>query len=224
MTTKPTRPMTAAANSAMISGEPQPQALPSTSARTSAVRPVDSAAMPGKSTVRATVSSRDSRVANSVTTTATTATGRLRKKIARQETYSVSAPPTTGPIASASAETPAQVPIALPRSSGGKALVMIERVAGIMNAAPMPWIARPPTSQAWSGARPMAALESGEDDDAEQEHAPPAEDVAQPAAGHQQHGEGERVGVDRPLEATRARRRGRPGSTAAPRSRPCCRA
>ena len=144
----------------MIAGEPQPQELPSTSASTSAVRPVDSAAMPGKSTVRATVSSRDSRVANSVTTTARTATGRLMKKIARQETCSVSAPPTTGPIASARAETPAQVPIALPRSSGGKALEMIDRVAGIMNAAPMPWIARPPTSQAWSGETPIAALET----------------------------------------------------------------
>jgi hypothetical protein len=67
--------------------------------------------------------------------------------MARQETYSVSPPPTTGPIASASAETPAQVPIALPLSSGGKVLEMIERVPGIMNAAPMPWIARPATSQ-----------------------------------------------------------------------------
>ena len=41
-------------------------------------------------------------------------------------------PPSSGPIASARAETPAQVPIALPRSSAGKALVMIERVAGII--------------------------------------------------------------------------------------------
>ena len=44
-------------------------------------------------------------------------------------------PPTNGPIESASAETPAQVPIALPRSCGSKALVMIESVAGIISAA-----------------------------------------------------------------------------------------
>ena len=50
-------------------------------------------------------------------------------------------------MASASALTPAQVPIALPRSAGGNALAMIESVAGIMNAAPMPWTARPATSQ-----------------------------------------------------------------------------
>ena len=116
--------------------------------------------MPGQSIVWRVLSSRDSRVANSVTATAPTATGRLRKKIARQETYSVSAPPTTGPMASASADTPAQVPIALPRSSAGNVTVMIESVAGIMNAAPTPWMARPATSQPWSGARPMAALDS----------------------------------------------------------------
>ena len=64
------------------------------------------------------------------------------KKIARQLTYSVRAPPTTGPIESASAETPAQVPIALPRSSAGNAWVTIESVAGIISAAPMPCTAR----------------------------------------------------------------------------------
>jgi hypothetical protein len=99
-------------------------------------------------------------VANRVTTTAPTATGRFRKKIARHETYSVSAPPTAGPIASASAETPAQVPIARPRSCGGKVFEMIERVAGIMNAPPIPWTARPATSHSCDGARPMAALET----------------------------------------------------------------
>ena len=116
--------------------------------------------MPAQSIMWRCDSSRDSRVANSVTATAPTATGRLRKKIARHETYSASAPPTTGPIASASADTPAQVPIALPRSSAGNVTVMIERVAGIMNAAPTPWTARNATSQAWPGAKPIAALDS----------------------------------------------------------------
>ena len=36
------------------------------------------------------------------------------------------------------AETPAQVPIALPRSSGGNALEMIDSVPGIISAAPLP--------------------------------------------------------------------------------------
>src|SRR3954451_12825832 len=103
--------------------------------------------------------SNDSRTANSVTITAPIATGRLRKKIARQDTYSVSAPPTAGPSASASAETPAHVPTARPRAAGGKVFEMIERVPGIMNAAPMPCSARPATSQSCVGARPMRALD-----------------------------------------------------------------
>ncbi len=79
------------------------------------------------------------------------------KKIARQLTYSVRKPPTTGPIESARAETPAHVPIALPRSEAGKAWVMIESVAGIISAAPTPWIARLPISIAGSWASPAVA-------------------------------------------------------------------
>ena len=110
------------------------------------------------STVRSTVSSRDSRTANSAITTAPTATGTLRKKIDCQLTLSTRKPPTTGPIASAIAETPAQVPIALPRSSGGKALVMIDSVAGIISAEPVPCTARQATSQVSLGEKPIAAL------------------------------------------------------------------
>ena len=87
------------------------------------------------------------------------ATGTLRKKIDCQETFSTRKPPTTGPMASARALTPAQVPIALPRSCAGKALVMIDRVAGIMKAAPMPCAARPATSQASLCESPMKALD-----------------------------------------------------------------
>ncbi len=41
-------------------------------------------------------------------------------------------------MASAIAETPAQMPSAAPRSFGGNVAVMIERVAGIINAEPTP--------------------------------------------------------------------------------------
>src|ERR1043165_8686992 len=47
-------------------------------------------------------------------------------------------PVTNGPIARASAEVPAQIPIAVPRSRGGKVAAMIESVAGFMSAAPAP--------------------------------------------------------------------------------------
>ncbi len=44
-----------------------------------------------------------------------------------------------GPMPTPSADTPAQMPMALARSRGFvNTLVMIERVAGMMNAAPMP--------------------------------------------------------------------------------------
>ncbi len=145
-------------NSPITRAEPQCQALLSTSASTSAVSPTVNAAMPGMSTVRPTVSSRDSRAANSVTATAPIAIGGLMKKIARQLTSWVSTPPSTGPIARARALTPAHVPIAVPRCSGGNDWVMMARVAGIMNAAPMPCTARNATSTASFGAKPIAAL------------------------------------------------------------------
>ena len=79
------------------------------------------------------------------------------KKIARQVKSSVSQPPISGPAASAIADTPAQVPIALPRSWGGNALVMIDSVPGIISAAPTPWTARLATSQPAVGASPIVA-------------------------------------------------------------------
>ena len=79
------------------------------------------------------------------------------KKIACQPTCSVRKPPTTGPIERASAETPAQVPIALPRSEAGKAWVTMERVAGIISAAPTPWTAREAISISELAARPAVA-------------------------------------------------------------------
>ena len=63
-------------------------------------------------------------------------------------------------MASAIALTPAHVPIARPRSWGGKALEMIDSVAGIMNAAPTPWTARKAISHASDCEKPMRALES----------------------------------------------------------------
>ena len=77
---------------------------------------------------------------------------------------------------------------------------MIDSVAGIMNAAPMPWTARPATSQPWVGREADRRAREREHHHAEQEHPPAPEDVAEPAAGDEQHGERQRVGVDRPLE------------------------
>ncbi len=79
------------------------------------------------------------------------------KKIQLQSMYWVIRPPTSGPIASAIAEVPAQIPIAVPRCRGGKVAVMIESVAGFISAAPAPWTTRAPIRKCALGARPQAS-------------------------------------------------------------------
>ena len=145
--TKAASARSATPNSASTRAEPQPHALLLTSASTSAVSPTVSVATPGTSTSRVAVSSRDSCTANRVTTIASAATGTLSKKIDCQLTSWTRKPPSTGPIASAIAETPAHVPIARPRSCAGNALVMIDRVPGIMKPEPTPCRARNAISQ-----------------------------------------------------------------------------
>ena len=51
-------------------------------------------------------------------------------------------PPTIGPIAMPRPETPAQMPIARPRSSAGKTFVRIDNVEGMISAPPIPMSAR----------------------------------------------------------------------------------
>ena len=68
-------------------------------------------------------------------------------KIDPHQKCSSSTPPLIGPSPSPRADTPAQMPIALPRSAGSvKTLVMIDNVDGMMNAPPMPMSARVPMS------------------------------------------------------------------------------
>ncbi len=73
---------------------------------------------------------------------ATAATGTLTRKTDVHENHSRSRPPNSGPSPMPIAAMPAQIPIALPRSSRGKTFVMIESVAGMMSAAPTPIAAR----------------------------------------------------------------------------------
>ena len=79
------------------------------------------------------------------------------KKIQFQLTCSVSTPPTSGPIASAIADTPAQMPIAVPRCFGGNVAVMIDSVAGFISAPPNPCTTRAPIRKPPLGARPHAS-------------------------------------------------------------------
>ncbi len=70
-------------------------------------------------------------------------TGTLTSSTEPHQKCSSRKPPVTGPIARPSAETPAHTPMARPRSRGSRnTLVMMDRVAGMMNAAPMPMTQR----------------------------------------------------------------------------------
>ncbi len=104
--------------------------------------------------------SRDSSMKAKAARIPITPIGMLMKKIQFQLMCSVIRPPTSGPIARASAETPAQMPIAVPRSCGGKVTVMIESVAGFISAAPSPWTTRAAIRIVASPARPHASDES----------------------------------------------------------------
>ena len=69
-------------------------------------------------------------------------TGMLTRKIQRQDSPLVSAPPITGPTATATPVTAPKTPNATPRSRPWKALARIARPVANMIAPPMPWNAR----------------------------------------------------------------------------------
>ena len=126
--------------------------------------------------------------------------GTLMKKIQFQLTCSVRRPPTSGPIASAIAETPAQMPIARPRSRGANVAAMIESVAGFIIAPPRPWTMRAPIRKPPFGARPQARLAPLKIGEADHEDETAAEVVGELAADQHERGERERVAGDDPLE------------------------
>jgi hypothetical protein len=89
---------------------------------------------------------------------ATSPAGRLRKKIARQLSPDVSAPPATGPPAMATVPPTAHTAMAFARRTGlPYACRTSASEAGSMTAAALPWTARLPTRNPSVGARPHAA-------------------------------------------------------------------
>src|SRR4051812_39334574 len=69
--------------------------------------------------------------------------GTLTKNTEPHEKGSSKKPKATAPTAAPAPEMPAQKAMALPRSLAGNTFVRIDKVAGMMNAAPMPITARP---------------------------------------------------------------------------------
>src|SRR5947209_11153820 len=69
-------------------------------------------------------------------------TGTLTRKTDPHQKWSRRIPPTTGPKAIPSPDTPAHTPMARPRSSAGNTLVRIDSVDGMISAPPTPIRAR----------------------------------------------------------------------------------
>ena len=110
-------------------------------AHTTVVSPTIESMTPGTS-MRGASGSRDSGTRILPATSAAITIGMLTRNTLCQLKCSSSSPPTIGPRATPSPETPAQAAIALGRSSSGKMFVRIESVAGMIAAAPTPMRAR----------------------------------------------------------------------------------
>jgi hypothetical protein len=92
--------------------------------------------------MRGASGSRDSGTRTLAKNKAPMTIGMFTRKTLPQLNSSSSRPPTMGPNATPRPETPAQTAIALGRSRSGKMFIRIERVAGMMPAAPTPIRAR----------------------------------------------------------------------------------
>src|SRR5579871_1643171 len=102
---------------------------------------IDSSAPTGSS--RGAEGSRESGTRNQPPIRPMVTMGRLTRKTEPHQKWLKRKPPVTGPRPMPSAETPAQMPMAFPRSIGlVKTLVSMDSVDGMMNAPPMPMNAR----------------------------------------------------------------------------------
>ena len=131
-------------------------------------------------------------------------TGTLSQKMYCQAQPVVTAPPTSGPMAMATPPMAPQMPRAALRRSGRTAALRRVSDRGMIIAPPAPCRARAATRTPMLGARAATRRRGGEQGDAGHEDPPPSEPLAQGGGRQQQDGEGQGVGVDRPLEAGQA--------------------
>src|SRR5215212_8875088 len=112
-----------ATNADRVAGSPQPYSGPSIVPNTIAARPTTDRSVP----IGSRRGGRASRVAGTIAnvpTSASPASTTLSAKIDDQEKNSSRKPDVTRPITAPPAATPTHVPTALPRSSGGKTVVI----------------------------------------------------------------------------------------------------
>ena len=153
--TKPTSSAAEAAKTPIVRAELQPQSLPCVIARTRVVNPPVTRTAPGASKLRTRVS-RLSESSTGASASAASPTGMLTKKIHSQERASVSTPPSRTPAAAPKPPTAPQTPSAMFRCRpSANVVIRIASAAGEIVAAPRPWIARAPISEASDQASPQ---------------------------------------------------------------------
>src|SRR5947209_8670658 len=140
-TTKPTRTTAATPKASSVEALPQPFSGASISPYTRATMPtIERTAPPGST--RASSGSLDRGTSTHPATRARTMNGTLTKKTDPYQKWTRSQPLTVGPIAPAAPRKLAQMAMARGRSSGGKTLMRIDSVDGMISAAAPPMTAR----------------------------------------------------------------------------------
>src|SRR5262249_13538084 len=136
---------------------------------------------------------------SAVSSTASTPTGTLIQKIDRQPTESTSTPPRIGPSDMLRPTTAPHMPIACPRSRGSvNLLVMIDIPTGLSMDPPTACSIRNATSVRVDGAM-LQQRSHAEQHETELEDALAPDPVGRRPGQHQQAGDHDGVGVDRPL-------------------------
>ena len=197
-----------------ISVLPQPSSLPRTRPQTIPKRPALARPRPGRSSCAdgPRLSSRRKNASGA----STRPIGTFSQKIHCHERPWTTAPPTTGPSATARPPIPPQAPSARPRRSARHRRGEERERERRDDRAAEP-LDRPRDVEREDARRERSrGRGDGEDPDPDHEHPPAAEAVAERRAGEEQHGERQRVGVDGPLELAERRVEVAAGSPAAP--------
>jgi len=143
-------------SSRIVRAELQPTSGAFEIAYTSSASPPVTVTAPARSKRRWPRSARLSGTNGRASPKTSAPTGTLTKKIHSQPRYLTMIPPKSTPAAAPEPPRAPQMPRALFRSApSSKVVVTIERAAGEMIAAPMPWRARAPISTPISFARPQ---------------------------------------------------------------------
>ncbi len=140
-----------------------------------------------------------------VSATVAAISGRLTQKIARQESARPAPRPRPVRATVAIPVQAVQVPTALPRSAPSKVAATIASEPGTSSAPAIPCRARAAIRNSTVGAIAQSAEAGAEGDQADDEHPPPAELIAERAADQKQRDQGEHVGLDDPLLSGKAR-------------------